>query len=40
MREYLDKQVQDKKQKQINDKIIDEKQAKVWQEDTQNFFEN
>lgn len=24
----------------MNDKIIDEKQAKVWQEDTKNFFEN
>ena len=23
----------------MNDKIIDEKQAKVWQEDTKNFFE-
>lgn len=40
MREYLDKQVQEKKQKEIAEKQIDEKQAKVWQEDTNNFFDN
>lgn len=40
MREYLDKQVQEKKQKEIAEKQIDEKQAKVWQEDTSNFFDN
>lgn len=40
MRDYLAKQVDEKKQREINEKQIDEKQAKVWQEDTSNFFDN
>lgn len=40
MREYLAKQVEEKRQKEISEKEIDSKQAKVWQEDTNNFFEN
>ena len=30
MREYLARQVEEKKQKEIEEKKIDEKQAKVW----------
>ena len=37
MREYLDKQVEEKKQKEIAEKEIDTKQAQVWKEDTDNF---
>ena len=40
MRDYLAKQVEEKKQKEIAEKSIDEKQAKVWQEDTSNFNDN
>lgn len=40
MREYLNKQVEEKRQREINEKVIDDKQAKVWQEDTKNFFDN
>ena len=35
MREYLAKQVEEKKQKEIAEKEIDYKQAKVWQEENQ-----
>ena len=37
MRDYLAKQVEEKRQKEIAEKEIDYKQAKVWQEDTTNF---
>lgn len=40
MREYLAKQVEEKKQKEIAEKEIDYKQAKVWNEDTNNFNDN
>lgn len=40
MRQYLAKQVDEKKQKEIAEKEIDYKQAKVWNEDTNNFNEN
>ena len=40
MRDYLAKQVEEKRQKEIAEKEIDYKQAKVWQEDTRNFNEN
>lgn len=40
MREYLAKQVDEKKQKEINEKDIDYKQADVWKQDTDNFNQN
>lgn len=40
MRDYLARQVEEKKTKEIEEKKIDSKQAEVWQEDTANFFEN
>ena len=40
MREYLGRQVDEKHQKQIQEKKIDEKQAVVWKEDTEAFFDN
>lgn len=40
MREYLARQVDEKHQKQIQEKKIDEKQAVVWKEDTEAFFDN
>lgn len=40
MREYLAKQVEEKRLKEIEEKKIDEKQAIVWKEDTNLFFEN
>ncbi len=40
MRDYLARQVEDKKVKENEEKKIDEKQAEVWKEDTSNFFEN
>lgn len=40
MRDYLSRQVDEKKQKDIDEKRIDEKQAVVWKEDTNAFFEN
>lgn len=40
MREYLARQVDEKKAKEMEEKKIDEKQAEVWKEDTQNFFDN
>lgn len=40
MREYLARQVDEKKSKEQDEKKIDEKQAEVWKEDTGNFFEN
>ena len=36
----MNKQVDEKKQKEIAERQIDDKQAKVWQEDTQNFVDN
>jgi len=38
MREYLARQVEEKRQKEIDEKKIDEKQAHVWKEDTNAFF--
>jgi len=40
MRNYLARQVDEKKSKEQEEKKIDEKQAEVWKEDTGNFFEN
>lgn len=40
MREYLARQVDEKRQKEIDEKKIDEKQAVVWKEDTEAFFDN
>ncbi len=40
MREYLARQVEEKRQKEIDEKQIDQKQAHVWKEDTSAFFEN
>jgi hypothetical protein len=40
MRDYLAKQVEEKRLKEIEEKKIDEKQAVVWKEDTSLFFEN
>ena len=40
MRDYLARQVDEKKQKEIEEKKIDEKQAVVWKEDTEAFNEN
>lgn len=40
MRQYLARQVEEKKQKEIDEKKIDEKQAVVWKEDTEAFFDN
>ena len=40
MRNYLGKQVEEKKQREIDEKQIDGKQAEVWKEDTGNFHEN
>lgn len=40
MRQYLAKQVDQKKQKEVDEKQIDGKQAEVWQQDTSNFYEN
>lgn len=40
MREYLARQVEEKKIKEVQEKKIDEKQAIVWKEDTQNFYDN
>ena len=40
MRDYLARQVDEKKMKEIEEKKIDEKQAEVWKEDTTNFVEN
>ena len=40
MRSYLDRQVDEKHQKEVEEKKIDEKQAKVWKEDTDAFFDN
>ena len=40
MRDYLARQVEEKKIKQVEEKKIDEKQAEVWKEDTTNFFDN
>jgi len=37
MRDYLARQVDEKKQKEIEEKKIDEKQAVVWKEDTEAF---
>lgn len=38
MREYLARQVDEKRLKQIEQKKIDSKQADVWKEDTNAFF--
>ena len=40
MRNYLDKQVEEKHQKEVDERKIDEKQAVVWKEDTDNFNNN
>jgi hypothetical protein len=40
MRDYLARQVDEKYRKEQDEKKIDEKQAKVWKEDTSAFFEN
>lgn len=40
MRDYLARQVEDKKIKESEEKKIDSKQADVWKEDTSNFFDN
>ena len=40
MREYLARQVDEKHQKEIDEKKIDEKQAVVWKEDTDAFVDN
>jgi hypothetical protein len=40
MREYLGRQVDEKHRKEVDEKKIDEKQAKVWKEDTSAFFDN
>ena len=40
MRDYLAKQVEQKKQKEIAEKEIDYRQANVWKEDTSNFNDN
>ena len=40
MRQYLARQVDEKHQKEIDEKQIDTKQAKVWKEDTGAFFDN
>ena len=40
MRDYLARQVEEKRQKEIDEKKIDSKQATVWKEDTDAFFDN
>lgn len=40
MRQYLAKQVDQKKVKERDEKKIDDKQAEVWKEDTGNFNDN
>lgn len=34
------KQVDEKKQKEVEERKIDDKQAEVWKEDTGNFYDN
>jgi hypothetical protein len=36
----LAKQVDEKKQKEVEERKIDDKQAEVWKEDTGNFYDN
>ena len=40
MREYLARQVEEKRQKEIDERKIDDKQAVVWKEDTEAFNDN
>ena len=40
MREYLARQVDEKHQKEVDEKKIDEQQAIVWKEDTGAFNDN
>lgn len=40
MRDYLARQVEEKRQKEIEEKKIDQKQAVVWKQDTQAFNDN